>query len=70
MWSVESAISTGHAVSAGFVGNVMNDNANPLPVPPVRSLGSASLQRGDHKLLSARAFHVAEPQPVQRGLFE
>ena len=50
--------------------NIMNDNANPLPVPPVRPLGSASLQGGNHELLSARAFHITEPQPVQRRFFE
>ncbi len=70
MCSDESAISTGQARLAGLGGNVMNENANPLPFPPVRSLGAAALQRRDHKLLSAGPFHVAEAQPVQRRLLE
>ena len=55
---------------AGRFGNVVNEDADPLPLPPVRSLGPASLQGGDHELLVARPFHVAEAQPVQRRLFE
>ena len=60
----------GPRLVSGHAWNIMNDHANPLPFPPVRTLGSTPLQGSNHELLSPRAFHVAEPQPVQRGLFE
>ena len=53
--SVASAISTGQVRSPGS-GNVMNEDADPLPLPPVWSLGPATLEWGDHELLSARPF--------------
>ena len=52
----------------GLAGNVMNEDANPLPFAPVRAPGHAPLERRNHKLLPARPFHVAEAQTVQRRL--
>ena len=40
-----SATSTGQSASVGLLGDVVDQDANPLPCPPVRALGAAALQR-------------------------